>query len=209
MKAAYVGFGVLGKQIQSFVNEFEHPEASIYFDDLLFAKKEKDCFAFNAYSSADFQDYAFYICLGYRHLPEKNKIIHSLLHMGRDLPSFIHPTVYIAPSSLVAAACILYPNSTIDMEVRIEPGALLNNAVVISHNSVVGGCAYLSPGIVVSGNVHIGENTFVGSGTTISNNIHIGKNSVIGVGSVITKSLPDNTHGIGNPFRILPQHLNL
>ena len=209
MKAAYVGFGVLGKQIQTFINEFEHPEKSIFFDDLLVEKKQKDCFPFNAYSLNEYSDFSFYICLGYRHLPIKNAIISELLQKGRTLPSFIHPTVYVSPSAKVEKACVLYPNSTLDMEVKIEQGALLNNSVVVSHNSIIGSCAYLSPGIVISGNVNIGKNTFMGSGSIVSNNLSIGDNSVIGVGSVLTKSIPAGTNGIGNPFKILTHTLNL
>jgi sugar O-acyltransferase (sialic acid O-acetyltransferase NeuD family) len=209
MKAAYVGFGVLGKQIQRFVNEFEKPEKSVFFDDFLAADNQENSFPFAAYPNPEFQDFSFYICLGYKHLLQKNKIVSELLLMKRSLPTFVHPTVYLSSSSVIAAACVLYPNSTIDMDVHIEQGTLLNNAVVVSHNSVIQNCCYLSPGIVVSGNVVIGENTFIGSGTCISNDVMIGPNSVIGVGSVLTKSIPENTQGIGNPFRILPHNLNL
>lgn len=209
MKAAYVGFGVLGKQIQRFINEFEKPEKSVFFDDLLFEQQAENSFPFKNYSNDEFKDYSFYICLGYRHLALKNSIITELLHKGRTLPSFIHPTVYVATDCKIEAACVLYPNSTIDMEVKLEQGVLLNNAVVISHNAVIGSCAYLSPGIVISGNVTIGKNTFIGSGSVFSNNISIGENSVIGVGSVLTHSIPDYSNGIGNPFRILNHKLNL
>lgn len=209
MKAAYVGFGVLGRQIQSFVNEFEKPEHSVFFDDFLYEKKAENSFPFTHYSKDEFRDFDFYICLGYRHLPFKNKIIKELLQADKKVPSFIHPTIYIAPSSKVEAACILYPNSTIDMEVKIEQGALLNNSVIVSHNSIIGSCAYLSPGIVISGNVVVGENVFLGSGTVVSNNVQIGANSVIGVGSVLTRSIPDESNGIGNPFRILSHKLKL
>ena len=209
MKAAYIGFGVLGKQIQSFINEFEKPEQSVFFDDLLHEQKAPNSFPFQHYMNAEFSDFAFYVCLGYRHLPLKNKISKELIKSGRNLPSFIHPSVYIAPSSTVEKGCILYPKSTIDMEVKIEQGALLNNSVIVSHNSIIGSCCYLSPGIIISGNVQVGENSFLGSGTIVSNNISIGSNSVIGVGSVLTRSIPENTNGIGSPFRILNHPLKL
>ncbi|MCG7315512.1 hypothetical protein NKR17_13980 [Priestia flexa] len=35
--------------------------------------------------------------------------------------------------------------------------------------------------------------------------ISIGKNSVIGAGSVVTKSIPENSLGMGNPCRVIEE----
>ena len=207
MKVAYIGFGVLGYQMKSFIDAIHQPQKSIYFDDLLYQNGNADAHPFARFSEKEFSDFSFYVCLGYRHLPLKKQIVQQMLNMGRKLPSFVHPTVYVSPSSTIEPACFLYPGSNIDMEVTIHKGSLINNSVVISHNCKIGEAAYLSPGIVISGNVSLGDCCFLGSGSIVSNNLEIGDGCTIGIGSVITRSLPPKTHGIGNPFHIFDIHL--
>ena len=97
----------------------------------------------------------------------------------------------------------------LDAEVELASGVLLNNSVVVSHNSRVGVAAYLSPGVVLSGHVTIGDFTFLGAGTTVANGRRIGTNARIGIGSVITRDVPDGASAIGNPLRLLEHPLEL
>ncbi len=209
MKAAYIGFGILGKQFKSFIDEFERPDESIYFDDALAAEKVDGAFAFAEYSQDKFKDYSFYVSMGYKNLPLKHKIISELLHKGRKLPAFIHPTVFRSKSSRVGQASFLYPCSNIDSNVIIGDGTVLNNSVVISHDCNIGNCCYISPGVILSGAIQVGDYTFLGSGTVATYQVSIGNNCVAGVGTVITKNIPNNSHIIGNPFKILSHPLNL
>lgn len=209
MKAAFIGFGVLGQQILAFVNELERPGETLFFDDFVFANKSENARPFNEYALDKYSDFSFYVCLGYKHLPLKDKIIKELLAKNRDVPAMVHPTVYVSPLSKIGAGSFIYPCCNVDMHVEIGEGVQLHNSVVVSHNSVIGSCCYISPGTVLSGNVTVGQYAFIGTGSVISNHVSIGDGCAIGVGSVLTKSLEAGLHGIGNPFRILEQKLKL
>ena len=209
MKVAYIGFGLLGRQFKTFIDQFERPEESIFFDDVLVAQNSLEALPFNDYGNNKYKDFSFYVSLGYKNLRIKNRIIKELLGAGRKLPSFIHPSVYVSPKSKFADACFFYPGSNIDMDVNISEGVLLNNSIVVSHNCSIGSCSYLSPGVILSGNVTVGENTFLGSGTIATNHITIGNNCVTGTGTVLTKSIPDASNAIGNPFKIVSNPLKL
>lgn len=202
---AIIGYGELGKQFEGFLKaEADH---FIFFDDRL--KKSAGAFSFNEYEKKEFDNYNFFIALGYHHLEKKKIITDLLLRSGRMLPSFRHSSSYVNPSATIGKASFIYPMCNIDKETKIGNGVLLNNSVCISHNNIIGDCCYISPGVTTSGSVEIGEKTFIGSGAVIANNIKIGKNVTIGVGTVVTQDLPDNCSVIGNPMRILDRKLVL
>ena len=207
MKLAYIGFGDFGKQIQHFVETPEQSAERLVFDDFLHS--QNTALPFIDYQKDLYKDFFFYLGLGYHHLTKRNSILNELLKKGRNLPSYVHPSVFLSPTSIVKHACFIYPCCNIDAGVVIENGAILNNSVTVSHNSRIGTCSYISPGVVISGNVTMGENVFIGAGTMLINNISIGDNCIIGAGTVITRSLPPNSSAIGNPMRVLNHPLKL
>ena len=181
----------------------------MFFDDVAKNNNIKGAYNFNEYKNIEFTTTDFYIALGYKHLPTKNKIINELRTLGRKTPNYIHPSCFINGSAKLSDAVFVYPMCNVDKNVRIGTGTLLNNSVVISHDTIIGDCCYLSPGVIISGNVKIGDCTFIGSGSIISNNISIGSNVVIGVGTVVTKNIPDNACVIGNPMKTVVNPLNI
>jgi sugar O-acyltransferase (sialic acid O-acetyltransferase NeuD family) len=203
MKVAFIGFGELGKQIYAFIKEKNVSAECIYFDDILFSQKILNSFPFNQYGDNKFSDYNFIICLGYTLLKKKNQILQDLIALNRTLLTFLHSTAFISNSAYANDGTICYPMCNIDKEVSIGKSVLINNSVIISHNSTIGDCCYISPGAVVSGNVIIGNNTFIGAGSIVANNLSIGNNVTIGLGSVVTKDIPDNSFVIGNPMKFV------
>lgn len=209
MRVSIVGFGDLGKQFLNFLKQDKSFTDFIFFDDSSKNSNKENIFAFFDYLLDCHRDNSFFIALGYKHLSLKHHILIKLSELNRSIPSFIHSSCFVSDSALVNNGAFLYPLCNIDKNVSIGLGSLINNSVIVSHDSVIGNCCYLSPGVVISGNVKVGDYSFIGSGSIISNNVLIGKNVNIGVGSVITKNIPDNTFVIGNPMRILSKGFEL
>ena len=209
-KIAYIGFGALGKQIALLLQQStaDHLEEAI-FDDHSADEKNPGAYAFSEYMDKKYEDYEFYLCLGYMHLPFKNEIAENLKSGNRKLSSFIHSSSIINPSAAIGAGSIIYAGCNVDQFARLEEGVFLNNSVTVSHNSIIGKHSFLAPGVIISGNVNIGAQCFIGAGTVVGNGITIGDNSVIGIGSVITRDVPPGSSVIGNPMRILDKKLKL
>jgi sugar O-acyltransferase (sialic acid O-acetyltransferase NeuD family) len=203
MQISIVGFGDLGKQFLNFLKDDKQFTDFIFFDDSAKNNNKENVFAFTDYLLDCYRDNSFYIALGYKHLALKHDMLIKLSQLNRTIPSFIHSSCFVSDSAFVNDGAFLYPLCNIDKNVSIGLGTLINNSVIVSHDSVIGNCCYLSPGVVLSGNVRIGDQSFIGSGSIVSNNVLIGKNVNIGIGSVITKNIPDNSFVIGNPMRIL------
>ena len=106
------------------------------------------------------------------------------------------------PEATIEEGVVMYPRCTIDAGVTIKSGTLLNNSVTVSHDTTIEKCCYISPGVTISGRVSVKERCFLGTGSLVANDVAIGADSIIGIGSVITKTLPQHTKGLGNPFTI-------
>jgi len=209
MNIALIGFGELGKQIIALLLAETKPDRQCYFDDIAYGEGRNGALPFSAYMQEEYNDFDFYIGLGYKHLATRVKIADHLLSLDRRLPTYIAPGSFVSHSAILGQGTILYPMCNVDKDVRLGKAVLVNNSVTISHNTVVGDSSYLSPGVTISGFVTIGSKTFVGTGTVIANNVTIGSNVIIGIGSVITRDIPDNTSVIGNPMKILKTRLRL
>ena len=193
---AFLGFGELANQ---FINLLEMPsnEVTIYDDNL--AGTRKSAFSFSEYKD-HIQKHQWLIALGYKHLSMKLQLVNDIQLNGGKLLSFVHPTSFVSKSADVKPGVFIYPMCNLDKGVHIEEGSLLNNSVVVSHDSVIGKANYISPGVIISGHVIIGDACFIGSGAIISNGVEIGNNVVIAAGSVITKNIPSGSFVIGNPM---------
>lgn len=208
-KIAFIGFGGLGKEIEDMLGISEKKCNQIYFDDKLFDEGYPNSFPISDFSKDDFANYDFFVCLGYRHLLKKRKIISELIRLNRHLPSIIHGTSFFNSTATLGHGSVIYPMSNIDKDVRIGSGVVLHNSVTISHHGILHDCCHLGPGVTVCGYVEIDESTFVGAGSVISNGIRIGRNVIIGVGTVVTQDISDNASVIGNPMRILTKKIVL
>jgi len=202
MEVSIIGFGELGKQFLNYLKDESYSDF-LFFDDHLNANSELNVVRFDEYKKNDYNKSLFFVSLGYKHLLRKHQILLELQALNRKIPSYIHKTCFVNHSAIIEDGVFIYPMCNVDKKVTLKSGTLLNNSVVISHDTEIGNCCYLSPGVVVCGNVIIGDYTFIGAGSTISNHVTIGKNVIIGIGTVVTKDIPDNVSVIGNPMRII------
>lgn len=208
-KIGIIGYGILGQQIKNFlVEQYSDNMLQIHiFDD--YSSEENLCFKFQSYKESRFKDLEFYIGLGYKHLKLKKSIFEYLINQNSKTPSLIHKTAYISPNSKIGIGVIIFPKCNIDQNVVIENLATLHNSVIVSHDTKIGECSYLSPGVIVSGNSIIGKFNFIGAGTIISNGIETGDFVKIGIGSVVTNNLNENENAIGNPLKIISKGLKI
>jgi sugar O-acyltransferase (sialic acid O-acetyltransferase NeuD family) len=204
-----VGFGALGRQVMDLLAAGGLPGRVVYFDDELQRRKAEDSYPFEAYLDEAFAGCAFYVGLGYRHLGRKARILEELRAAGRRTPALVHPSAQVHPSCRVGEGCVVYPLVNLGAGTMLEPGVLLNNSVVVSHDSRVGPSAYLSPGVVLSGHVSVSAEAFLGAGVVVADGRRIGAGARVGIGTVVTADVPDGASAIGNPMRLLDRPLDL
>jgi sugar O-acyltransferase (sialic acid O-acetyltransferase NeuD family) len=206
---ALVGGGALGQQILGLFFATKPRQPVLFFDDPLHANGVENTFPFDAFLDKRFADCDFHVCLGYHHLLRKAQILDELLSAGRRLSPLVHPSSQVHPTCKLGHGCLIYPLCNIGAEVALATGALLNNSVVVSHDSHVEQAAYLSPGVVLSGHVAVGKAAFLGTGVLVANNRRVGNRARVGIGTTVTEDIPDDASAIGNPMRLLHRPLNL
>lgn len=201
---AVLGFGELAHQILNFIDVSQ--ESIQIFDDHLVGKKT-NALPFSNYLQ-HLHNYEWIVALGYKHLNKKLELAQVISAQGAKLKSFIHPTCFKSESCVINDGVVIYPMCNLDKGVQIGQVSILNNSVIVSHDSVIGAANYISPGVIISGNVSIGNCCFIGAGSIITNGITIGNNVTIGAGTLVTQNLPSNSYVIGNPMAF-KKNLNL
>ena len=211
MKLALIGFGDLGHYIEDMISEFNPVEhgATKYFDDNLVRDGVAGALPFKDHASDAYADHHFYVCLGYKHLRTKNEIVKRLVELGRNVPSFVHPSAWVDKTVTIGPGSFVYPGCSIDRNTKIGRGTWITNADVIAHDCTIGDACWFGATVTISGKVTVKDQTFIGSGTTVANDAHVGSNCIIGMGTAVTKSIPDDRSAIGNPLRILERPLKL
>ncbi len=123
-----------------------------------------------------------------------------------DLKSFInviHPTTYLATSSMLKDGLFIEPGVIISSQTEIGNAVTIKRGVKIGHHNVIGDFCEFNPGVITGGNVKIGKGCILGVGSVIKNDITIGENTFIGMGSVVTQNIPSGVIAYGNPCKVV------
>ncbi len=79
------------------------------------------------------------VSIGYNHLLFKWELIRKIKSNNSiQLYTFIHLSAYIDKSAIIEPGVIVFLHSTIDFNVKLETGVLINNFALISHDSTIG-----------------------------------------------------------------------
>jgi len=138
----------------------------------------------------------------------RKQYLSSLEKEGYNIPSFVHPSVSIAPDVEIGVAHYMLPNNSIMPHTRIGDFFMVNTGTTIGHHNVIGDGVFMSSGINIGANLSIGDFAYFGIGSTVITGIKsIGKDAMIGAGSVIFKDVPDGAVMAGNPARVIKLNL--
>ena len=210
-KLAFLGFGEFGHYVKETIRDVRPlPEADIaYFDDPLHRRGAANAFPFAEHVADQFAGHEFYVCLGYKHLALRQRLVTALVAAGRHVPSFVHPSSYAHPSVTFGAGVWVYPGCSIDRGTRVGQASVLSNVDVIPHDCTIGQACWLGASVTLCGKVTIGDRTFVGSGTTVANDLVIGSDVIVGLATSVVRNITDGVSVIGNPMRILERTIRL
>lgn len=131
------------------------------------------------------------------------ELLNILKNNDFKVPSLIHPTAIISPSSNINEGCVIFANSVIQAEVNIGFGAIINTSCSIDHECIIEEGAHICPGAHLAGRVSIGKLSTVGIGASIIQDIKIGDQVFIGAGSAVINNIKDKMTVAGVPARLI------
>jgi sugar O-acyltransferase (sialic acid O-acetyltransferase NeuD family) len=116
--------------------------------------------------------------------------------------TFIHPTALIMDDNIeIGEGSFIGAYSILTTNIKIGKHALLNRAVHIGHDSVIGSYFSAMPGVIVSGNVTIYDCVYLGTNSSVKEKISIHSFTTIGLNSGVVKNIEESGIYVGIPAK--------
>ena len=117
--------------------------------------------------------------------------------------TIIHPSVQIAPDSIVGYNTLIMPNVVITCGVRIGNHCIILPNTVVSHDSAIDDYCCFGSNISISGSVRIGSSCYIGSGTKVREDVSIGAGTLVGLGSNVISNIEAGVVAVGSPAKVI------
>jgi len=134
-------------------------------------------------------DTRFVVALG--NPEQRRRLVSEFIARGHRPATLVHPRAEISGSVAVGDGTVICAKSVITCDVSIGAHVQINVACTVSHDTIIGDYATLSPGVHVPGHVRIGEGVFVGANACFVNGatdrpLIVGDKSTIAAGACVT-----------------------
>jgi sugar O-acyltransferase (sialic acid O-acetyltransferase NeuD family) len=143
------------------------------------------------------------VAFGATYMRERQQVFAELRDAGAAFVTAIDPsvvldwTVRVGGGTVIAAQCVLNPNSA------LGDHCFLCVATTVDHDTVLGDHVYCSPGVNLAGAVTVEEGAFLGTNATVLPGVRIGSWAIVGAGAVVRDDVPAGCTVLGNPVRII------
>jgi len=118
--------------------------------------------------------------------------------------TFVHPTALIMDTNVeIGEGSFIGAYSILTTNIKVGKHALLNRAVHIGHDSVVGDYFSAMPGSIVSGNVTVHDCVYLGTNASIREKLTIHSLATIGLNSGVVKDITRPGTYVGVPAKRL------
>jgi sugar O-acyltransferase (sialic acid O-acetyltransferase NeuD family) len=151
--------------------------------------------------SAKKETFSVIIGIGDNH--RRREIVKTLEPAGIYFDTAIHPSAQLGNDVNIGEGTVIMANSVINPGAQIGCHCIVNTAVTIDHDCIIGDFVHLSPGAHLGGSVRVGYSGWIGLGASIINNINIGEHTIIGAGSVVIRNVDAYSVEAGNPAAFL------
>ena len=181
---------------------------SVGFEDILYLDNQLKSHKFRGYDvlkdiNEDYDGY-FFVAVG-DNFARKEIYCSFLVNFkdAKECPPLIHPTSYLSNSARLSKGSVVMPNTSINSDVKIGKGVIINTSSVIEHDCTIEDFSSVAPGVTVGGDTHIGFGSAISIGSTIKHGIKIGSNSIVGASSLVLDNIPDDSVSYGIPARFI------
>lgn len=123
----------------------------------------------------------------------------TLVRLGFELVSAIHPLASRARSAEVGPHAIIGPRATICVHARLGPHVVMGAGAIAEHDNVLGRGVFLGPAVRLAGGVHVGDFARLEIGATVIPGRTIGAGAHVEAGTVVIRDVPPNRLAAGVP----------
>lgn len=131
----------------------------------------------------------------------KARVQSELMKQGVRFESIIAPTATVAKRVEIGAGCILYWHVGISIDCKLGAGVLLNDSVIIGHDTTIGDYTSIMTRSTISGNCQIGEKVDIGGHVFVIPGKKIGDGARVAAGSIVFSNVRAGATVLGNPAK--------
>jgi acetyltransferase EpsM len=131
----------------------------------------------------------------------REKVVNKLTPKGVCFGNIVASSAETFPSAKLGFGCMLHPQSILNSKSILGDHVLINNRVVVEHDSELEDFVTVCPGALVGGRVRIEEGAFIGTGAILLPRLKIGAGSIVAAGAIVTRDVPPQTLMMGSPAR--------
>jgi sugar O-acyltransferase (sialic acid O-acetyltransferase NeuD family) len=117
--------------------------------------------------------------------------------------SFVHPTAWLAPGTVVGEGSVLLAGVVATAAVTIGAHVAVMPGTILTHDGVIGDFATIASGVRLGGNAVVGEGAYIGAGVLVREGVTVGRWSMLGMGSLVLADVPAGEVWVGAPARRL------
>jgi len=139
----------------------------------------------------------------YKNKNQREKIFKKMQLSKDFFPNIVHSSVILENNVKMGFGNIIYPNTSICSDTKIENFTMLTYSCIVAHNVKIGSFSLFGSRTSILNNVKIGKNVFCGANVLFAENIEIGNMSSIIFGSNVLTNVPSKKTAYGNPAKIL------
>lgn len=164
------------------------------------------CSVISFNDSLDIAECEYIVAVGEPELREK--LYTRIVEKKLKIASVIGMEYELSDTSMVCEGSIIQQAAIVTVNTVVGKNCLVNKGVIIGHDVHIGENTVISPNATVGGFTVIGRNSYIGSGATVRDRIKIGDGCIIGMGSVVTRDVRDNEVVVGNPAKFIRYNEN-
>ncbi|WP_051254352.1 NeuD/PglB/VioB family sugar acetyltransferase [Arenibacter latericius] len=147
-------------------------------------------------------DGLLFVSIGDNYIREKVYNTISAIKKGMFV-SLLHPSVILSKTATIDTNVLISAGAIVNALSYIETGVIINTGAIVEHECTIKAFAHIAPRATLAGNVTVGKRSFIGAGAVVKQGITIGNDVVVGAGAVVIKDVPDNLTVVGNPAKRL------
>lgn len=117
--------------------------------------------------------------------------------------NFIHPSAYIASSSVIGVGNVFLSNVVINSNARLGNFNTFNGNSLFGHDSRIGNHNIFAASSTISSEVIIGDGNFIGINASVVDSVIIGDYNTIGMSSSVLNDIDSRKTVVGSPARII------
>jgi len=192
MKRALIGAGGHAQEVRAHIGDFT---MKCFVDDIYWKPNKDYVFPLSEFDPTEYE-----VLVAVGNSKDRYDIVNKLPKETKYF-TYIHPSAQLLSPIFIGEGSFIGANCVLTCGIKIGKHAVLNRAVHIGHDCIIGDYFSAMPGSIVSGNVTIYDCVYLGTNSSIKEKLSIHSLTTIGLNSGVVKNIKEPGTYVGLPTK--------